>query len=824
MDNKKKKSIIINNNLSKVKGNNIISKSTKERKIYNNIQKNSSRVFNLNKRNNIIINNRFQNFNNNKEITTITTIQNLPYKKDKNSIANYFEIKNKKDKKDNNNNNKEYNFLKPKKLNILEPNTFSEDYFINRYKMTNFSDIKVKKMKSNFNSLIFNFKKDNPKLSNIKKVNKNNKNENNSYIQEKDNKIVKKKPLQKKNNNINNTNLSKKNKNQKINKLSFKNIKINGIDKEYFKSFIISKYSRSFVKVPFTNEEKNNLFTVKKKERKFTKSFEDKNFIKDNNKSNKNFQNIKRLKINSKNNKSPQISKKKLMNLKNNRYQMTDYYSSFNNSLPITINKIKSSKNKVENINSLDRKNSHNILITNININLFKEDENKAYLKNLEMKTEENNIDLERIFLLEQNVLKILSKINNYISCDEECFNWISFYFGINFYLQILNLFKKEDNYKKIFNYIKLEIVCYFLCYDISLNQNFSKASFLLKAIMNILHENYLIIIKYFLHLYTLNNKDDNNNNLWINKLNKIIETELKMNLISQDMNEDSITSLIYNTIKNVNNYYEMIIDNLYLTKKETNNYIFPNCLNIKENDINSISKSNIISLFFSQVNKSLDSYTFENMKLFFYLYLNNQNYYNKKQKLNKEEKMENSKINKNFLSSENQRLKYTLLINLDETLIYNDKNTIILRPNLFNFLSKVKEMYEIIAFSFDSNSIIDKALELIENKSKYFDYVLYTDQLNINYNGKLIKDLNNLGRDIKNIIVIDTKNHIHKKYKNNLILIKGFYGDVSKDINLLKILGYLLENIKNDNFQDDIRIRIKKFRNIIKTYLYNNI
>ena len=151
------------------------------------------------------------------------------------------------------------------------------------------------------------------------------------------------------------------------------------------------------------------------------------------------------------------------MNLKNNRYQMTDYYSSFNNSLPITINKIKSSKNKVENINSLDRKNSHNILITNININLFKEDENKAYLKNLEMKTEENNIDLERIFLLEQNVLKILSKINNYISCDEECFNWISFYFGINFYLQILNLFKKENNYKKIFNYIKLEIVCYFL-------------------------------------------------------------------------------------------------------------------------------------------------------------------------------------------------------------------------------------------------------------------------------------------------------------------------------------------------------------------------
>ena len=245
MDNKKKKDNIINNNLFKVKGSNIISKSTKERKVYNNIHTKSSRIFNLNKRNNLIINNRFKNFNNNKEITTITTIQNLTYKKDKNSIANYFEIKNKKDKKDNNNNNKEYNFLKPKKLNILEPNTFSEDYFINRYKKTNFSDIKVKKMKYNFNSLIFNFKKDNPKLNNIKsKVNKNNKKENNSYIQEKDNKIVKKKPLKKENNNINNTNLSKKNKNQKINKSSIKTIKINGIDREYFKSFIINKFSR----------------------------------------------------------------------------------------------------------------------------------------------------------------------------------------------------------------------------------------------------------------------------------------------------------------------------------------------------------------------------------------------------------------------------------------------------------------------------------------------------------------------------------------------------------------------------------------------------
>ena len=88
-------------------------------------------------------------------------------------------------------------------------------------------------------------------------------------------------------------------------------------------------------------------------------------------------------------------------------------------------------------------------------------------------------------------------------------------------------------------------------------------------------------------------------------------------------------------------------------------------------------------------------------------------------------------------------------------------------------------------------------------------------------YDGKCVKDLDNFGRNIKNIIVIDSKINIPKKYKNNLILIKGFQGDEMKDINLLKILSYILQNIKNDNSDEDIRIRINKYKNSIKTYLY---
>ena len=134
-----------------------------------------------------------------------------------------------------------------------------------------------------------------------------------------------------------------------------------------------------------------------------------------------------------------------------------------------------------------------------------------------------------------------------------------------------------------------------------------------------------------------------------------------------------------------------------------------------------------------------------------------------------------------------------------------------------------LKDFYELIIFSFESNSFIDNVIEKIEEKNKYFDYVLYANQFTINKNGNLLKDLESLGREIKNIVVIDSKSHIDNKYKKNLILIKGFYGNKQIDINLLKILGYILQAIKKENYDDDIRLSIDKYRNNIKTYLSNN-
>ena len=685
------------------------SKQIKEKKEDKNNRSKYSYISYIERKKNLMIYNKFEdNKNKNGETSTIKTLQNSQKNKNQNSSAKCLKIHDKKEQ------NKKHNLMMLKKLNLFYQNGFNEDNFLTkRYKNNNFSDVKVKKIKSNFNSILLNFKKENKKyqygFNNIKtKVNKNNKyfNFNNSIISNGDGKIE---------NDKNKKGKSKKNDtNNKIKKDKYKDI--HGIYKENFKSFTINKYSSSFVNDPFQIERKFNIFNnvnkksekylnnSKKKIRNVTKSFEDKRHIEPKVKNSFNAKINFKLKIDKKKYNFSLISKK-LKKIKDNNYQMTEYSSSFNKTLPIKINKINFKNKNKGNINSIGRINSHKILITNININLYKDkenvnnffmnsDENRNNSLNFktEIISEENNIDLEKVYLLEEKVLKILKKINDYTSCDKECLDWTDFYFDVKFYDRELILFKKINNYKKMINYAKLEIICYFLCYDISLNQNYSKASILLKTIINILHQNYLILMVYFLYLNN-NSKisnSNNNNDLWKNKIEKVIEKELKINLSVQDMNEDSIMSLYVNSIKNILNYYEMIINNLYsLEENEVyNDNIFQNCLTIKETNMNKEKKSKIISVFFSRAYKSLNNYSFEDIKIFFDIYISNQKYSfinkNKNQRFNEN----NNQINKKEKEKEKQfyylapikpKYKYTLIINLDETLIYNNNSKIIL-------------------------------------------------------------------------------------------------------------------------------------------------
>ena len=523
---------------------------------------------------------------------------------------------------------------------------------------------------------------------------------------------------------------------------------------------------------------------------------------------------------------------------------------------------IKISNDYVNNNNiKKNKSNSCSDLSDNINNNSQKINDNNDFSKDGYYK-----INLEILYILESKIQNILNKINIYTACPEECFDLITYYFSSKFYEKEIKIFKVKNNIKNISYYIKLELLCYFLFYDVCFNKSFSQTGILLKTIFNLLHNNFLILISFILNDPL--NHENNNNIEYLPKLKTILKNNLKINITSQDYNETNILTLIGNNLKEVNTYYKMIIDNLYshfYTKKNTKKnfndikYKFPHCLQLDLNELDYYEKLNIISLFFFDTYRLLNNYNFEDLKYFFDSFLQRIKF-NKQKKTEKRNKTPKNKIsnsndldmksiiiykynynNGNFyyLPPIKKYYKYTLVLDLDETLVYlmpnniylkeesktgEAKHTLIFRPGLIDFLKKMKPLYELVVFSFGTYEYVDSVIKIIEKNEKFFEYVLYRQHATVN-NCEYIKDLSLLGRDLKNIIIVDDIPQVFKMQERNGICIKAFYGDIVTERNTLKILGKILEKVRFDADEDgDIRKSLDKQRNLIYTHISNNI
>ena len=484
-------------------------------------------------------------------------------------------------------------------------------------------------------------------------------------------------------------------------------------------------------------------------------------------------------------------------------------------------------------------------------------------------KINSNYINIENIYILESNNKSLLNRINNYEVSYNECNDWITYFFDNNIYDLIINIFKNKRNINNIINKIKIEILCYFLCYDASFSKTFSQAGILLKTIFHLLHNNSLLLINYIINNITTNNDLDYNNSL-INILNKIINKELKLNLSLQEIhNENCIIEIIEQNYKQINNYYKMIIDNLYNysintstntspnnTFEDMNNnrvYKFPQCLSLDLDKINNSQKIKIISLFFFDAYKLLNNYNILDLKIFYDLFLNKKNnikteskkfdnikryinYHKNKYRNENYNILSNIKFHndsKNCLYPIKLYYKYTLMINLDILVYFNEwmniynsgkNNKVILRPGTSQFLQEMKQIYELIIFANNSFEYISKILKSFENNEKFFEYILSNNQLNFEKNGS-ISNLDCLNRDLKNIIILDKQQSISKLNKDNIIYVKPFYGDVNNDGNILNKLGEILINIKYDMEEvDDIRISLIKHKFDIITTITTNL
>ena len=507
------------------------------------------------------------------------------------------------------------------------------------------------------------------------------------------------------------------------------------------------------------------------------------------------------------------------------------------------------------------------------------------------------SINFEILYSLENKLRIIIEKIKKYEKCPDDVNYYINYYFMNKIYKEELKIFKDRNNKEYIYNYIKMEILCLFINYYISLGEgdNFKQTEILMKTIFEIIYNNLLL----FLSLAISSEFNESKNDNIIVVLNKIIKDNIDKDYLIENglfidnfisLDETQYIEIILQSYKSIKNYYKMIINNIYI------NYISKNKIDNSEkltvNEIIDLMNDKyeleeIVPIFFVESYKSLKDIKIDFFQKFYYFYFNNNSSINNEENFHKSKSYKNMDIivdninynnndnnnnkkndendndenkiddsdnnndihyNKNENNEESMNAKkiknknatpltlplpsysskYTLILDLDETLIYSQRNIsyklkkkeninkkrIILRPGLREFLKEMKKIFELIIFSSGTVDYVNPIIEIIENDEKFFDFVLYRNHITLDEDGNNVKNLELIGRNIKKIIIIDDIPRYFKLQKDNGINIKPFLGNIASDKNTLKTLAYILKKIRNDaEVTNDIRVSLKKFK-----------
>ena len=499
-----------------------------------------------------------------------------------------------------------------------------------------------------------------------------------------------------------------------------------------------------------------------------------------------------------------QLNMEQINDLKNNKVQ---FINNIIREKPLLIN-----KNKINQKNYIHIKNNniiHNNLINstiktennisenkiykNINNTDYNFTENN-YINAIENKNEENSaiLNVEEILMIEEKLSSLLNCLANCNPCTEECFECLNFYFTTKLSKNICNYFLKEKHLKIIKHAMNLKLFSFILCYDISLNEDiFPQYIVILDELLGCIHTILILISKYF-----CNKIMEDNSNIWVNKLQKLIN--------SCDSKK-----------KSTNEIFEEI-DILCL--KLTDN-IFPNILKkynqrkINEiyNKIKILSQDDLQRLFRDKI--------FINANINGSIIASSSYFQENKNAINGFAPIP-------YLKNKSNK-KYTLVLDLDETLIHfkvhpNDDSsgTLQFRPFLSEFLSAVKNLYELVIFTAATQDYADPIINAIEQKGIKFDHRLYRIHT-ILINNDFVKDLSRLGRNLSQIIIVDNMEQNYKLQPDNGITIRPFWGKDINDMALFDLISILTQIVKRNL---DVREGIKIFKEEIISKVTSNI
>ncbi|KAJ1019449.1 hypothetical protein NDA16_004566 [Ustilago loliicola] len=155
----------------------------------------------------------------------------------------------------------------------------------------------------------------------------------------------------------------------------------------------------------------------------------------------------------------------------------------------------------------------------------------------------------------------------------------------------------------------------------------------------------------------------------------------------------------------------------------------------------------------------------------------------------------------------------FTMVIDLDDLLVHSEWSRehgwrTAKRPGLDYFLGYLSQFYEIVLFTTQPFFTAGPIIEKLDPDRRFIAYTLFRESCRT-VDGKLVKDLNYLNRDLSKVVVLDTNPDSFHLHPENGILIKPWKGDKT-DRELVGLIPFF-EAIGIYNI-DDVRTTIKAY------------
>ena len=272
--------------------------------------------------------------------------------------------------------------------------------------------------------------------------------------------------------------------------------------------------------------------------------------------------------------------------------------------------------------------------------------------------------------------------------------------------------------------------------------------------------------------------------------------------------------------ISNENKHHKIPSKNITFTSK---NKIIDSSFEEKtKNTINSIKykdelnkkiKNNLTNPLITEKISDINTSFYYQLKYYFNLYCNNFIIL-----------LQKNQVNPPFLPKlDTKRYKYTLVLDLDETLVHyieeENSSYVQVRPYAEYFLKELSKFFEIVLFTAAEEDYTDIVLKEL-NKNKYINHILCRKYTELS-NGSQIKDLSKLGRDLSKVVIVDNNKDNFRLQPENGLYISSYFGE-QNDNELYILCGDLMKIIEIQ--PDDIRPLIKEIDEIMQNRYAENM